>query len=129
ADLIRFVDPPIPVGKLPKSVRDVASKWFRSFRLLTAHHTNELLHILNARPDATAGYLDEIDRLERFNQYRTGFRYWNEVEPFSWETAKRYLLPKKKMTVATSIPNVSPTDHWRCESCNRFIRNKALLKV
>lgn len=127
ADFIRFVDP-ILLRDLPASVRIAAQRWSRNFLLMDDKQTEVLLQALDTQPDRTDAYLQEIDRLERFNQFHTGYRCWNEQEPFSWEMAKRYLRPAQKFVTSALIPNTSPTNHWMCEACGKLSMNKSLLK-
>ena len=128
AESIRCVHP-LRLRDLPKSIQRIAKKWSRNFLLLDEKQTEGLVQTFNDRPDRTADYLQEIDRLERFSQFHTGYRCWNEKEPFTWETARRYLRPSRRLSTAALIPNRSPTNHWLCEDCGSLSMNKSLLKA
>lgn len=131
ADLIRFVNPPIRLTDLPRSTSRIVSKKFRVFKRVGCETTADLLIAFNRRKDRSAEYLAEIDRLERFNRYHTGYRYvgWQQDESFGWDLAREYL------TLATSITSTptrastsSPTDMWECSACGQIGFNKARLK-
>ena len=127
ADEVHFVDPPIQIAELPKPVASVAGTGFRLSKRIDSAHTQALLSILRERPNATADYLSEIDRLERFQSFHSGYRYvtWRQQEPFSWDMATRYLEPSTDLKV---VPNQSTTGFWRCTYCKQFVSNQALLK-
>lgn len=127
ASACHFVAKPIPVGKLPKREREVVGTRFRLSKLISKPVAAKLVEILHRQNDATQDYLDEVSRLERFNEYRTEFRYvdWRRREPFTWTDAKRYLQPAG---AAVSASNSSPTDRWGCTACGEETQNKALLK-
>lgn len=129
AKSVRFVDP-IALEDLPPAVRKMATRRWRTFLLLGPVHTATLVRLVDAQPDRTSEYLAEIDRLERFNQYHTGFRCWGRQEPFTWKAAGRYLQQDatSHYAVAGRTSNSSPTDYWLCAACDGAIRNKALLK-
>jgi hypothetical protein len=130
ADALRFTDP-IPLEELPLSVKGVATSSWRTFRLLDPDQTEALVGLIEASPDRTIDYINEITRLERFNLHHTGFRCWQRTQPFDWTAAAEYLRPDpdRQWTTSTTIPNTSPTNHWRCEACQAIIMNKALLKA
>ena len=127
ADEVHFVDPPIPIAELPELVVSVVGTDFRLFKRIDSAHTQVLLSTLKGRPNATADYLSEIDRLERFQSFHSGYRYvsWQQKEPFSWDIANRYLEPSIDSEVT---PNQSPTGFWYCTECDQFVSNQALLK-
>jgi len=130
ADEQQFIFPGIPVQGLPAQSRTIMASRFRMTRKLDATLCQSLIQAIKRRPDQTTSYLSEIDRLERFQMSRTGFRYvgWRQKEPFSWELAAKYLLKPRTGSTAGSIKNQSPTDRWLCQACQRESRNKALLK-
>ena len=127
ADEVYFVDPPIPIAELPEPVASVVGTGFRLFKRIDSTHTQALLSILRARPNAIADYLSEIDRLEQFQFFHSGYRYvtWQQEEPFNWEMASRYLEPSTDLKV---VPNQSTSGFWRCSVCEQFVSNQALLK-
>lgn len=125
-----FVLPAVRIEDLPRRLRASASRRFRSFKRLAPTETAELLNLLAGKPDRRLAYLAEIDRLERFNKYHSGYRYvdWLQPEPFSWETAQEYLLANNGKSKEKRMLNSSPTGFWQCRVCRLFVRNKALLK-
>lgn len=132
ADKIRFVFPAIRADDLPRSAAAVLKKPFRIFKTVDEPTCAEFLKALNQRADRTPLYLEEIDRLERFNKAHTGFRYvaWGLKTPFSWANAADYLRAPTPDAHARSTrgSTTSPTDTWQCKACDATIRNKALLK-
>ena len=129
ADEVHFVDPPIPITELPEPIAAVAGTRFRLVKRIDSVHTQALISILGERPNATGDYLSEIDRLERFQSFHSGYRYvtWQQQEPFSWDMARRYLEPSTKLN---GVPNQSDTGAWRCieDACEQYVINQALLK-
>ena len=129
ADLVHFVNPPIPITELPEPVASVAGTRFRLFKRIDSTHTQELISILSGRPNAIPEYLGEVDRLEQFQSFHSGYRYvsWQQREPFSWSMAHRYLEPSSSFN---AVPNQSATGTWLCaaSACGQYIVNQALLK-
>lgn len=131
ADTARFIEKPIPLTKVDRLCGTNVSKWFRGMRLLSFEACRKMAALIDAQPDATADYLEEIDRLERFNLKHSGYRYiaWKQKDKFSWERAKQYLIKKKPTTKSKSkVINSTPTDSWKCSDCDHNVMNKALLK-
>jgi hypothetical protein len=131
ADRVRFVYPAIRPSELPSTVSEVVKKPFRIFKHIAPETLQSLVEALEERSDATDEYLAEIDRLERYNQFHTGYRYptWKLRESFSWQLAPRYLhtgsgAQGKRALASTSSPN----DAWDCSACGAVVHNKALLK-
>jgi hypothetical protein len=129
ADQIRFIHPGIPLDKLPRKAARVLGTPFRIFRRVDAAVAGALVSALKTRPNRTGDYLLEIGRLERFNRFRTGYRYpsWRREEAFDWRFAKEYLMVNTGAASQT-VSTTSATDDWRCEVCDRVTHNKALLK-
>ena len=129
ADVIHFVDPPIPIRDLPEPAASAAGTGFRLSKRVDSTQTEALIAELEERPNALADYLSEIDRLERFQAYHSGYRYvsWLQQDSFSWGMAHQYLQPSTSIEFAA---NESPTGFWRCASadCGQFVKNQALLK-
>ena len=129
ADSVRFVDPPIPVSDLPESVRSAAGSRFRLSKRVNAIETQTIVAALESRPNALEDYLSEIDRIERFQAYHSGYRYvsWQQGEPFGWEMARQYLVESNAQGAG---PNQSPTGFWQCTNpdCGQFINNWSLLR-
>jgi hypothetical protein len=131
ADTARFIEHPIPLADVDRRCRTNVSKWFRGMRLLSSDECKRMVRLIDAQPDVTADYLDEIDRLERFNMKHSGYRYvaWKQTDKFSWGRAEQYLIVKKSAVKTKSkVVNSTPTDSWKCTQCGRNVRNKALLK-
>lgn len=131
AEEIRFTGKPIALSRVDQLCQTDLSKWFRSMRLLSPEICNCLRDIIDEQPDATAEYLAEIDRLERFNLKHGNYRYisWKQKEKFSWDIADRYLggTPVETRAV-TKVTNSSPSDCWICVHCEQITINKALLR-
>ena len=129
ADIVHFIDPPIPISDLPESLSSVAGTRFRLFKRIDSAQTQALILLLSEKPNALSDYLEEIDRLERFQAFHSGYRYvsWQQEEPFDWALARRYLEPTSNSEIA---PNQSATGTWRCSDlkCKQFVINQALLK-
>jgi hypothetical protein len=128
ADRARFTDP-VPFTAIRGSVGRFIRKPFRQFLLLPREHADELRELLNGLPERTSNYVAEIHRLERYNAFHTGSRYsgWAERGEFSWDIAGAYLRAAAAV-LDTTIPNESPSGWWRCATCGKDSRNKALLK-
>ena len=132
ADEVRFIHPGVALAELPKPIKDVAARAFRIYKHVDAQTTAGLLRVLRARRDRTADYVREIERLERFNLFRTGYRYvaWKQAESFGWDLAERYLrrTPPSENRLAHAASTTSATGQWQCSACNSITRNRALLK-
>jgi hypothetical protein len=133
ADVVHFVAHPIRVVDLPEPARSCASRPMRSCRPVDAAITQQLLATLRQHPDASAEYIREIDRLERFNAFRTSARYpgWGQNQPFSWELAGDFLeeLQAGSPPGAVSVKNQSTTQLWRCPACLEIRRNQSRLRI
>ena len=129
ADYVHFVAEPIPVSHLPEPVRAAAERKFRLSKRLNAVETQAIVAALDSRPNALEDYLSEIDRIERFQTYHSGYRYvsWQQKEPFGWDLARQYLVEPN--VPGTGI-NQSPTGFWQCTNseCGKFISNWSLLR-
>lgn len=132
ADQVHFVAEPIPVVDLPEPARSSASRQMRNCRPIDAEITQQLLMAIGQRPDATAEYLVEIERLERFNAYRTSVRYpgWGQNQPFTWNLAEDFLdeLQAGSAPGEASVKNQSKTQLWRCPSCHEVRKNQSRLR-
>ena len=130
ADKARFVSEPIPFTEVDALCGTDISQRFRGLRLLSAEHSGKLLQLINSRPDATGDYLQEIDRMERFNLRYGGYRYvgWKQGDVFSWDKAATYLQKWAGGQDGLSVLNSSPSGIWGCTSCRNTLKNKALLK-
>jgi hypothetical protein len=123
-----FVDPPIPVTQLPTPACDVMSTRFRTVKRVDAVLGAQLVKILRNRDDATAEYVREIDRLERFNQHHTGYRCWRRTEPFSWAAATGLISSSAAQSLPQTIANSSPSGAWCCRECSFEFLNRSRLK-
>lgn len=128
ADKLHFVEHPIPFKEVDKKCGTDISKPFRGTRLLSREHCKKIVALLEHAADATSGYLEEIDRLERFNLWYGGYRYiaWRQGVKFSWEHATNYLSNDSKSAVA--VHNSTLSNRWQCIECNGEVINRALLK-
>ena len=129
ADRVHFVAEPIQVSHLPEPVRAAAERKFRLSKRLNGVETQTIIAALDSRPNAMEDYLSEIDRVERFQAFHSGFRYvsWQQREPFTWELARQYLV---ESDVLGTGPSQSPTGFWQCTNpeCGKFINNWSLLR-
>lgn len=123
----RFIHPPLQLSELPVPLRKSLGSAFRLCKRLGPEETRALVDVLHSRPDATARYLSEIDRLERLNKSRTGYRCWRRLEPFTWGDAVPLLAPIVKGTGARS--NRSPSGWWTCAYCNHRLFNQSRLRL
>ena len=132
ADRAHFVANPVSVGRLPEPARTAATRPMRSCRPVGAETTAQLLAVLEQRPDATPTYLREIDRLERFNAFRTSARYpgWGHNGPFTWDLACEFLADVQVGASAghPDVRNQSATRLWRCPACGEVRRNQSRLR-
>jgi hypothetical protein len=127
---IRFVTPE-PLDSLPGALPSLLAGRWRLVKRLGSDHAETLADHLRSRPDRTGEYLLEIERMERINQFHTGYRYptWRRSEPWRWSDADRYLQTGQLIMGATTIRNSSPSGWWRCEHCDEVFENQALLKA
>jgi hypothetical protein len=128
---VRFVHPAVSLSDLPEPPRAVVSTRFRCSKLISTSTAERLHELLEDRADRTALYLEEIDRLERFNRSLTGFRYvgWRNPGKFDWVEAQRYLVPSAEAMAGPWVAtNSSPSGRWVCISCGYVVVNMALLK-
>ena len=126
---VHFVDPPIPVSDLPEPGKSAAGTRFRLSKRVSAIEIQTIVAALQSRPNALEDYLSEIDRVERFQAFHSGYRYvsWQQQEPFGWEMAHQYLVESNPQGTA---PNQSPSGFWHCTDldCGQFINNRSLLR-
>ena len=129
ADSIHFVDPPIQLSNLPEPMKSAASIRFRLSKRLNAVETDTIIEVLDSRPSALNDYLSEIDRIEKFQAFHSGYRYvsWRQKDPFSWDLARQYLIESGTQEMGQ---NQSPTGFWRCSdpNCSNFVSNLSLLR-
>lgn len=125
-----FVKDPIPLKWIDHRMGTRLSSPFRGMRCLDGNTCARLASLIENKPNALPLYLEEIDRLERFNLRHTGYRYigWRQVEKFSWTYASEYFRHLGKTRNLNKQVNASPTDKWECTQCGTVTTNKALLK-
>lgn len=132
AEKCHFVKNPLSLVDVDGRLGTNLSAPFRGFRIVSPEHSRRLIGVLHRQRDASADYVAEIDRLERFNLKHGGFRYisWKQPGKFDWDYAGNYLAtrPVTPTLRPTSSPNASPTGFWRCTACSQRVKNKALLK-
>jgi hypothetical protein len=130
ADKIRFTSNPISLKTVDRKCGTTVSKWFRNMKLLTPQQCTRVRNLLQDLPDATDDYLAEIDRMERLNLKSIGYRYpgWGLIDKFSWELAPYFLNDNFPGQRRAKTLNTSPSGWWKCESCSKTVKNKALLK-
>lgn len=89
ASSVWFVQQPISLEDIKESCR-INIPFFRTYFHVSTEECKRIKKILLDRPNAIKLYLSEIDRLERFNQMLTGYRYVTAKikEPFSWNCSK-----------------------------------------
>ena len=90
ADSVWFVRSPIPLAEVDRTCGTRTDRCFRTSLSVSPEDSRKLLRLLKRRPNVTPLYLSEIDRLERFNQKHSGYRYPTaEVsESYSWDCAR-----------------------------------------
>lgn len=129
AEEVHFVHPPISVMDLPPPLAQIAASRFRIFKHVDARATAALAELLRVLPNRTHGYLCEINRLERFNQFYAGYRYpsWKQTESFDWKRAGEYLRAGAAAG-GQAMRTTSASGSWQCAKCDGLIQNQALLK-
>ena len=129
ADYAHFVDPPVRISDLPEPSNSAAGRRFRLSKRVNAIETQAIVAALESRPNALEDYLSEIDRVERFHAFHSGYRYvsWQQEEPFSWEIARQFLVGS---STQGAVPNQSPSGFWQCTNsdCEQFVKNWSLLR-
>lgn len=130
ADSGRFVEKPIPLTEVDRKCGTDVAGIFRGMRLLSGEQCTKLARLLDAQPNAIAEYLEEIDRLERFNLKHGKYRYiaWKQLDKFSWTLAGSLFERGQQTRPPIAVRNSSPSGSWTCIICTETIRNKALLK-
>ena len=90
ANTMRFIAEPIPLAEVDRTCGTATDRAFRIYQKVGPADTCTLKSLIDGMRDATQEYLEEIDRLERFNLRYTGFRYvsFAEREKFSWRSPR-----------------------------------------
>ena len=86
----RFIAPGFPLRELVLYLNEYPiDAFFRTWKYLPEEIANRLLLLMNDTPDATAQYVSEIRRLERWSLDKYGQVYINRSRGFSWEDVAR----------------------------------------
>ncbi len=134
ANGMRFINPPISLEEIDRRFGSTLSRYFRPFKEIPHAICLELKALLDSRKDFTSAYLEEIDRLERFNLRHGGYRYlgWKQNDKFSWEYASEYLIryfqESSVQVTHKRAKNSNPENKWICSECNYIFINKSLLR-
>lgn len=135
ADNAHFLGQPLSLADVDTACGTRLNRKFRLNLLVEANECQQILAYMRQQPDARTSYLHEIDRLERFNKSRGGFRYVGRQlnEPFSWDTAAPYLMQQAIIGVddvsEKQSRNSSLSGWWTCDVCGEDVLNKALLRA
>jgi hypothetical protein len=133
ADEAYFLGKPLPLADVDAACGTDINHWFRTSLLLEEEECQRILTLMHRQPDAKEAYLQELDRLERFNKSRGGFRYIGRQSDasFSWSIAAPFLLQKPVTTDSPQVAanNSSLSGWWTCEECGEDVFNKALLRA
>lgn len=134
ADKMHFINPPISMVEIGQKFGSNLAKFFRTHKGISYDTCCKLKNLLDSYEDSTAFYLEEIDRLERFNLQYGEYRYigWKQKDKFSWEYARKYLEPlfqeSCEQLKSQRVKNSSDGDQWVCSACQGIFVNKALLR-
>jgi len=86
----RFVAPGFPLSELSPYLNKYSiDASFRNWKYLPEDVAKRLVLLINDALDATAQYVSEIHRLEKWSLETYGHMYVNRVQGFSWEDAAR----------------------------------------
>ena len=136
ADGAHFLSRPLPLSEIDSCCGTQLNRVFRLNLLVDEEECLHILTYMRQQPDVRADYLQEIDRLERFNKSRGGHRYIGRQldEPFSWSVAAPYLtqlaLPIDiSSTSSKASLNSSISGWWTCDACGEDVQNKALFRA
>lgn len=132
AEKWHFVDPPIPLATVASRLRDPSlAARFRLNKIVTSRQARALTRLLDGRPDATAAYVEEIQRLENTNRRFWGFRYvnWQREQGFAWNDAPSFLQGAAQTTQPLP-PGFKATGGtlWTCMECAHEIESLSPLK-
>lgn len=125
-----FVENPISLKFIDQIHGTNFSQAFRLFRRIPKEDCLILESTLLKQTNIIGKYLEEIDRLERFNEKHGKYRYiaWKQSEKFSWEYAKNYLDQPVYIAKALHTKNSTVDDTWECCKCHYEFKNRSLLK-
>jgi hypothetical protein len=130
AEDAHFVANPISLKDADAQLGSNLSRPFRLVKLLNPKVLKSVIRLIRSQPNALDLYNEEVERLERFNQFHGGFRYptWQQKVPFSWEVAGQYLAAAGAGKERASTKNSVASNAWKCASCGMVTKNKALLR-
>jgi hypothetical protein len=122
----RFVEP-IPALSLPTDLR-VAVEVRRGYRGLDQRQAERLRAIVDAKPDWTDRYVEDIRRLETLSARHTGYCYptWKRAQGWSWSDVPTYMAKSARSPVR--VGNKAPGDQWVCAACKAVSVSGARLK-
>ncbi len=99
ATTMRFIAEPMPLDSVDRKCGTMTNRQFRIYLKVESADVLKLKSLVDGMLDTTQKYLEEIDRLERFNVRYTGYRYvsFAEREKFSWGNprVKRIIAPNR----------------------------------
>ena len=126
----RFDSEPLSLADIDARLGTSFARPFRGALTLSPAEATRLADLLESRPDGTDRYLDEIDRLERFNLYHGQSRYlgWDRQHPFAWDDADA-ILADGPPTQTEAVSNTSPTGRWACTACRYEFENRSRLRL
>ena len=131
ARAVRFVTP-VALADLPGELAVLLDRRWRTDKRIGPEQAAQLATYLRSKPDRTAEYLAEIERMEQVNEFHSGYRYptWRRTDPWGWSEADRYLAAGPLVLgSSTKITNSSPSHWWHCDTCGEEFENRALLKA
>lgn len=99
AERIWFIKSPIPLREVDKACRTDVSRPFRTCLRLNINECIRIEKLVKCSPNVTKSYLDEIDRLERFNLKHGGYKCVTSKEKssYSWHCSTTKLILKKNI--------------------------------
>lgn len=106
ADEAWFVGDPIPLSDVDRACGTRIDRWFRNCLCLDSREECRRLEaLLRTRTNALGAYLEETDRLERFNLKHGGYRYVSGKvrQAFSWQCQKAKTILEKAAADSRSL--------------------------
>ncbi|MEJ7714996.1 MAG: hypothetical protein WKF40_04535 [Thermoleophilaceae bacterium] len=123
----RFVEP-IPATSLQSPLLQ-AVELRRGYMGLDEAQATQLREVVDGRPDLTARYVMEVERLEALSARHTGYRYptWRRERGWSWADAATYLA-EPAVPSSGPVANRAPGGVWVCSVCTERSTSEARLK-
>lgn len=127
---VHFITPE-SLGELPGELAALLNRPWRLDKRISPEQAEQLASHVRSKPDRTADYLVEVERMEQVNMFHSGYRYptWRRSDPWSWNEARSYLAAGPPVLSSSKVANSSPSDWWRCNTCGEDFENQALLKA